>query len=90
LGSINQEQNIVGTESANGITLPTSSHFVEFINFSTGGAKEVGLSIKIQDGAVVIRDAGYVLVNPDGTVAVIHGPHPILDGDTAALCAALS
>jgi hypothetical protein len=63
---------------------------VEFINFSTGGAKEVGLSIKIQDGAVVIRDAGYVLVNPDGTVAVIHGPHPILDGDTAALCAALS
>jgi hypothetical protein len=88
LQSINLEQNIVGTESANGITLPESDHFVEFL--STGGAKEVGLSTKIQGGAVVIRDAGYVLFNPDGSVAVIHGPHPFLEGDTAALCAALS
>jgi hypothetical protein len=42
---------------------------------------------------VVIRDAGYLLFNPDGSVAVIHGPHPQLEGDPAAiaaLCAALS
>jgi hypothetical protein len=90
LQSVTIEQNIVGTESANGITLPESDHFVEFLDFSTGGAKEVGLSFHIQGGAVVILDAGYVLFNPDGSVAVIHGPHPVLDGDTAALCAALS
>jgi hypothetical protein len=88
--SVTIEQNIVGTESANGITLPESDHFVEFLNFSTGGAKEVGLSFHIQGGGVVVRDAGHILFNPDGSVAFIHGPHPILEGDTAAFCAALS
>jgi hypothetical protein len=89
LQSVTIEQNIVGTESANGITLPTSSHYVEFIN-ANGGSKQVGLTIKIQNGGVVIRDAGYISVNPDQTVAFTHGPHPVLEGDTAALCAALS
>jgi hypothetical protein len=42
IGSINQEQNIVGTEGANGITLPTSSHFVEFINFQPAAPKRSG------------------------------------------------
>jgi len=90
LQSIDLEQNITGTESANGITLPTSSHFVEFLNFATGGAKEIGLAIKVQDGGVVIRDAGILVFNPDGTVGFIAGPHPSFEGDTAALCAALS
>ena len=89
LQSVTIEQNIVGTESANGITLPTSSHYVEFIN-ATGATKQVGLGIKVQNGGVVIRDAGYVSLNPDGSVAFTHGHHPVLEGDTAALCAALS
>jgi hypothetical protein len=89
LQSITIEQNIVGTESSSVTTLPTSSHYVEFIN-ATGATKQVGLGIKIQDGGVVIRDAGYVSLNPDGSVAFTHGQHPVLEGDTAALCAALS
>jgi hypothetical protein len=83
------EENAVGTDSANGITLRETDHFVDFID-SIGSDKEVGLPIHIQDGGVVIRDAGYLLFNPDGSVALIHGPHPQLEGDTAALCAALS
>jgi hypothetical protein len=83
------ETNAVVTNSANGITLPETDHFVDFFN-SAGYDKQVGLPIHIQDGGVVIRDAGYLLFNPDGSVAVIHGPHPLLEGDTAALCAALS
>jgi hypothetical protein len=90
LVQIDLEQNITGTESANGISLPTSSHFVEFLNFATNAAKEVGLTFKIQGGAVVIRDAGILVFNPDGTVGFIAGPHPSFEGDTAALCAALS
>jgi hypothetical protein len=90
LVQVDLEQNITGTESANGISLPTSSHFVEFLNFATNGAKQVGLSIKVQGGAVVIRDAGIIVFNPDGTVGFIAGPHPSFEGDTAALCAALS
>jgi hypothetical protein len=88
--SVTIEQNIVGTESAKSSTLPESDHFVEFLDFSSGSATEVGLSFHIQDGGVVVRDAGYVGFNPDGSIAVIHGPHPFLDGDTAALCAAFS
>ena len=83
------EQNTVGTDSANGITLRETDHYVDFFN-SAGYDKEVGLPIHIQDGGVVIRDAGYILFNPDGSVVFIHGPHPQLEGDTAAVCAALS
>jgi len=83
------ETNAVGTNSANGITLRESDHTVDFFN-AAGYDKETGLPIHIQDGGVVIRDAGYVLFNPDGSVAVIHGPHPFLEGDTAGYCAALS
>lgn len=83
------EENSVGTDSANGTTLRETDHFVDFFN-SAGYDKEVGLPIHIQDGGVIIRDAGYLLFNPDGSVAVIHGAHPQLEGDTAALCAAFS
>lgn len=84
------ETNTVGTNSANGITLRVTGHYVDFFNFSTGYDKETGLPIHVQDGGVVIRDAGYLLFNPDGSVAVIHGPHPQLEGDIAGYCAALS
>jgi hypothetical protein len=87
--SMTTEQSVVGTDSANGITLRENDHFVDFTN-SVGSDKEVGLPIHIQGGGVVIRDAGYILFNPDGSVAFIHGPHPFLEGDTAAYCAALS
>ena len=86
------ETNAVGTNSANGITLRETDHYVDFFNIA-GYDKQVGLPIHIQDGGVVIRDAGYLLFNPDGSVAVIHGPHPQLEGDPAAIaayCAALS
>jgi hypothetical protein len=83
------DNNSAGTDRANGITLTETDHFVDHIN-SAGYDKETGTPIHIQDGGVVIRDAGYILFNPDGSVAFIHGPHPQLEGDTAALCAALS
>jgi hypothetical protein len=83
------ETNSVGTNSANGITLRETDHVVDFYN-SSGYVKETGLPIHVLDGGVVIRDAGYLLFNPDGSVAVMHGPHPQLEGDTAAICAALS
>jgi hypothetical protein len=88
--SITIEQNVTGTASAHGVTLPESAHFVDFNNFSTGGSKEVGLSLRIQGGAVVIQNAGYISFNPDGSIAFTHGPHPFFEGDTAAFCAALS
>ena len=86
------ETNVVGTNSAKGITLREADHFVDTF-YPTDYNKETGLPIHIQDGGLVIRDAGYLLFNPDGSVAVIHGPHPLLEGDPAAIaayCAAFS
>lgn len=86
------ETNVVGTNSANGITLREADHFVDTF-YATDYVKEVGLPIHVLDGGLVIRDAGYLLFNPDGSVAVIHGPHPQLEGDPAAIaafCAAFS
>jgi hypothetical protein len=87
--SITIEQNVAGTASAHGVTLPERAHFVDFNNFSTLGAKEVGLSLRIQSGTVVIQNAGYISFN-DGSIVFTHGPHPFFTGDTAAFCAALS
>ena len=56
-----------------------------------------GLSIQILllGGGIVIQDAGLVVELPDGTAAVVRGPHPVLEagGETAAvatICAQLS
>ena len=84
------EWNAVVADSANGITLTETDHWVEFTNSDMDVYKMTGLPIHIHDGGVVIRDAGYVLFNPDGSVAVIHGPHPQFEGDLGALCAAFS
>jgi hypothetical protein len=56
-----------------------------------------GLSIQIRllGGAIVIQDAGLVVELPDGTAAVVRGPHPVLAAGglpaaVAAICAQLS
>jgi len=83
------EEAVIGTDSANGITLPESDHWIDFINAALVDT-QVGLPIHIQGGGVVVRDAGFVVFNPDGSVAYFNGPHPFLEGDVAAYCAALS
>lgn len=80
---------LVGTDSANGFTLPESDHFVDFIR-ADDTVKQVGLPvhIKLPNGSVLIRDAGYILIGPDGSITFTHGPHPFLTGDVAQYCAA--
>ena len=85
--------NLIGTDSANGITLNEADHWSDHID-SSGALKGTGveLSIRMQagGGGVVIHDAGSAFFNPDGSIAYMNGQHPFLTGDTAALCAALS
>jgi hypothetical protein len=85
------EQSATGTDSANGITLTENDHWVDMTN-ALGSDQEVGLPIHLQaaGGGLVIRDAGYLLFNPDGSIAIINGPHPVIEGDTAPVCAALN
>jgi hypothetical protein len=79
----------VGTDSANGVSLRGSAHYV--IRYEPGGGATVsGLTVHatLPGGGVVARDAGSFLRNPDGSVALVRGPHPALTGDTAEYCAA--
>jgi hypothetical protein len=83
------EQGVVGTDTAKGVTLRDAVHYVDHFD-SLGGDRQVGLTFHVQGagGGVVLRDAGYIAINPDGSTAFVHGPHPFLAGDTAAFCAA--
>jgi hypothetical protein len=83
------ENNVVGTDTANGVTLRDATHFVDHID-SLGADKQTGLIFRVQNGGLVLRDAGYIQFNPDGSVALIHGPHSFTEGDATAFCAAFS
>ena len=81
----------IGTDTANGITLPEFDHTVDMFD-SSNADMEVGTPIHILgvSGGLVIRDAGLLFFNPDGSIGYMHGQHPYLVGDTASLCAAFS
>jgi len=83
------EQNIVGTDTANGVTLRDATHYVDIMD-SLGGVKEVGLDFHVQNGGLILRNAGYLMMNPDGSVGFVAGPHPFPTGDISAFCAAFS
>jgi hypothetical protein len=83
------EQNVVGTDTANGVTLRDATHYVDHFD-ALGGDRQVGLVFHVQfeGGGVVLRDAGLLDINPDGSIALVRGPHPFTEGDTTAFCAA--
>jgi len=88
--SVTIQQDTLGTDSANGISLREDDHWVDFID-SLGADKEVGVPIHVQGASgLVIRDAGLIQFNPDGSVVYLRGPHPSLEGENAAVCAALT
>jgi hypothetical protein len=87
--SVIVEQNVVGTDTANGVTLRDATHYADFFD-PLGDVKEVGLDFHVQNGGLILRDAGYLTINPDGSVAFVRGPHPFPTGDIAPFCAAFA
>jgi hypothetical protein len=85
------QQHIVGTASANGEALSEVDSYVTHYD-AQGGQRLTGLPVHIalSGGGVVIRDAGNLQFDAEGNVVFVRGPHPLLGGDTAALCATLS
>lgn len=84
------EQRQDGTDTANGVTLPDADHYID--HFTPQSDRETGLIIhvSIPGGGVLIRDAGNIEFDNDGNITFVHGPHPLILGDTAAYCAAFS
>jgi hypothetical protein len=96
---VNVHEHVVGTLSANGITLRDFVSDNIVADFRTLTMKEVGLGVRdsFLDGGVVIMDRGHLLWNFDPSTGEMvgdpifeAGQHPDLDGDIGALCAALT
>jgi hypothetical protein len=86
------ENSNVGTDTGNGVTLRENDHYVDHID-ALGFDGQTGLELHIQGGGLVVRDAGFIVFAPDGSITAVHGPHPFIEGDPAAIvayCAAFS
>jgi hypothetical protein len=69
--------------SANGHTIVERDKWKD-VFYPDGTARRVGDSVHIQGPGpgLVQHDAGQIVLNPDGSVAAIHGPHPQFKGQT--------
>jgi hypothetical protein len=86
------ENSNVGTDTGNGVMLRENDHYVDHID-AVMFDKQTGLERQIRNRGIVVRDAGYIVFAPDGSITVVHGPHPGIEGDPAAIaayCAAFS
>jgi len=81
-----------GTETANGVTLKSVEHANITEDLVTGTETWTGLPLQVSlpHGGVITKDVGKIVFNPDGSIAVQHGPHPFANGDVAAYCAAFT
>jgi hypothetical protein len=74
--------------TANGKTIHERDSWTT-VFYPDGTSRDTGLTVHIQGpGGIVMRDAGQIVYNADGTVAYVHGPHPQLSGET--FCPALA
>ena len=80
-----------GTLSGNGVSLSEIDRQSLFIDLQSGEEMNVGIAFRVTPagGSPVVFDRGRLLVDPDGNFVFVAGPHPALDGDFEALCAAL-
>jgi hypothetical protein len=87
-----QVQTLVnGTATANGITLLVHGRENNFYVL-TGTEMHASLEFRVwlPGLGVVIMDRGRLVFDADGNVVFEAGPHPALEGDFSALCAALT
>jgi hypothetical protein len=80
-----------GTLSGNGVSLPEIDRDNQLIDLTSDAMLDVGIvfRVTIPNGPPVVFDRGSIHVGPDGSLEMVAGPHPALEGDFAALCAAL-
>ena len=81
--------NYDATISANGKTIVERDTY-ELTFYPDGSSRYTGSSVHIQGpGGIVVRDAGQVVFNADGSVHYSHGPHQQLI-DNVSFCPALA
>ena len=79
--------NYDATITANGKTITERDTWTSF--FYADGGRDVGLTVHIQGpGGIVVRDAGQIVYNADGSVLYTRGLHEQLNG--VSFCPALA
>jgi hypothetical protein len=83
---------IDGTATANGITLLVHGAGSNSFDVLTGTQMDASLEFRVwlPGFGVVIMDRGRLVFDAEGNVIFEAGPHPALEGDFSALCAALT
>jgi hypothetical protein len=86
------DENRILTNLATGYTVNSPGHFSFTIDVQTGVAQERGLvdRINVPGKGVVVIDAGKIIVDMDGNLTFVAGPHQHFTGGDDVLCAALS
>jgi hypothetical protein len=81
---------ITGTDTANGVTLQDDAVHNSVDDLRTSSEMRVGIEFLVKDpgGGVISVGGGKVVVDENGDVTFEAGPHPFLDGDLDAYCAA--
>jgi hypothetical protein len=81
---------ITGTDTAKGVTLQDTAVHNSLDNLLTGSETRTGIDflVKLPRGGVISVGGGRVVVDADGNVTFEAGPHPFLDGNLDAYCAA--
>ncbi|HEX5951208.1 MAG TPA: hypothetical protein VFZ96_09405 [Actinomycetota bacterium] len=80
------------TNPANGKTARGVDNYMVVENVEAGTTATVGLFVHMNfpGAGIVLIDAGNVVVDADGDIVHSGGPHDLITGDFAALCAALA
>jgi hypothetical protein len=80
-----------GTLNGNGVSLSEFDRINLFIDLQTGEQRDAGIEFRVSavGSPSAIFDRGRLVFDGDGNPTFAAGPHPALDGDFAALCAAL-
>jgi hypothetical protein len=81
-----------GKQAAAGVSSKTivERDTYEITFYPDGTSRFTGSSVHIQGpGGIVVRDAGQVVFNADGSVSYSHGPHSQLI-DNVSFCPALA
>ena len=79
-----------GTLSGNGVSLSEIDRINLFFDLSSGGQRDAGIEFRVSaGGAPLVFDRGRLIIDANGNVTFVAGPHPALDGDFQAVCDAL-
>jgi len=84
--------NASGTFSGNGLVIGQSADATEFIDFTSGADRQIGIAIRVTNpnGGLIYLDVGRLIFDGNDNLVFEAGPHPSLDQVTGCPFAGLT